>query len=217
MALLLAAIAAVAQTDKSVFTFMGVPVDGSKEQMFLSLNKKGLETRSFFGNKYLWGTFNGENVEVNIYTNNGKVDRVNVKYPYCSESNDTRIKYNTLLSRFGMSTKYVSLVSRDELPPEEQISLNIRNNSKFYDEAFFYLKPSVEPQGWIAGMRNDYELYYGKPLTHLSYEELEEALFCLPDKYWKAVGGVVWFTMESTNQIYINYINLKNRPKGEDL
>ena len=146
-----------------------------------------------------------------------RVDRINVKYPYCSESNDTRIKYNMLLSRFGRNHKYVSLFRRDELPVGEDISMKIYGNTKYYDEAFFFLKSSVDAQGWKDGLKADYEQHYGRPMATMPYEELEEALFSLPDKYWKAVGGIVWFTMTSVNQIEINYINLKNRPKGEDL
>ena len=51
----------------------------------------------------------------------------------------------------------------------------------------------------------------------LSYEEMEEVLFCLQLSISAAVNGIVWFTMVDEHEININYVNLKNRPRGEDL
>ena len=63
---------------KDVTKFMGIPVDGFKQQMFQKLKEKGF-VASELGNGYLEGEFNGEDVYVNAVTNNNKVYRIFIK------------------------------------------------------------------------------------------------------------------------------------------
>lgn len=69
----------------------------------------------------------------------------------------------------------------------------------------------------VKGFKQEYLRRYKKPLEGLSYEEMEEALFCLPAEVSDAVIGVVWFTIVNASWININYVNFRNRPRGEDL
>ena len=163
------------------------------------------------------GMFNGESVRIYLSTNHGTVDRVKVVYPYCSKENDTRIKYNLLLSRFDRNAKYVCVSPRLEIPADENIYRNLRENSKYYDAVYFFLHPEINAKQWEDEFKQEYLKRNKKPLEGLSYEEMEEALFCLPMKVSAAVSGVVWFTMIDPHQININYVNLQNRPRGEDL
>lgn len=202
-------------SDDSVIKFMGIPIDGDPAQFAKALQTKGFVSDSWSGE--LRGLFNGENVSIDISTNHNIVDRVIVEYPRCSEDNDTRIKYNTLLSRFGRNAKYVSLAPRNELPAGEHIYSNISSNSKYYDVVYFYLHPDVNPNTWKEDFKTAYAERYSKPIEKLSYEEMEEVLFCLPLSVSAAVNGIVWFTMVDEHEININYVNLKNRPRGEDL
>lgn len=213
IALALTSLTCLAQAEGQ-FTFMGIPLEGNKADMVQALKEKGFNRDVF---DTITGIFNGENVELYISTNNGIVDRIRVQYPYCSETNDTRIKYNSLLSRFNRNPKYISVFKMGEVPMNEGIYTNISRNTKYYDVIYFYLKPGVSPDAWIADLSSAYLLKYAKPIEPLSYEETEEALFCLPESITDAIGGIVWFTMITNHQIEINYINLKNRPKGEDL
>ena len=204
------------EVDKEAFAFMGIPIDGSKYQMIMALEAKGFEKKSF--HDQLTGMFNGEEVTLEVSTNHGVVDRILVIYPSCSEANDTRIKYNTLLSRLNRNAKYVCINPRDELPADERIYWNLLENSKYYDAVYFYLQPDTASKQWADEFKEEYQKHYNKPMVSgLSYEEMEEALFCLPSRLSDAVSGVVWFTMVSVHQININYINFKNRPRGEDL
>jgi hypothetical protein len=111
----------------------------------------------------------------------------------------------------------VSLAPRNELPAGEHIYLNISSNSKYYDVVYFYLHPDVNPNTWKEDFKTAYAERYSKPIEKLSYEEMEEVLFCLPLSISAAVNGIVWFTMVDEHEININYVNLKNRPRGEDL
>ena len=202
-------------TDETALKFVGIPIDGTKEQMIQALASNGFKHDSY--HDYLEGMFNGESVKLQISTNHGIVDRIKVIYPYCSETNDTRVKYNTLLSRFNRNAKYVCVYPRAEVPANEGIYWKLSDNTKYYDAVYFYLHPEVNAKQWVEDFKAEYQKRYNKPLEGLSYEETEEAIFCLPMKVSAAVSGVVWFTMVDTNYININYINFKNRPRGEDL
>ena len=202
-------------TNETALKFVGVPIGGTKEQMCNALKAKGFEEKSY--EEFMTGMFNGENVKVFISTNHGIVDRIKVLYPSCSEANDTRIKYNTLLSRFNRNAKYVCVNPRPEVLPDEGIYMNLHKNNKYYDAFYFYIHPEVNARDWVEELKQEYQKRYNRPLPGLSYEEMEEALFCLPMKVSASVSGVVWFTMTSIHSIEINYINFKNRPRGEDL
>lgn len=203
------------KVSENILSFSGVPINGTKAQIIKSLSTKGFEYSDLYD--HLTGMFNGEEVTLKISTNHGVVDRIIVNYPYCSEGNDTRIKYNMLLSRFNRNDKYICINPRKEVPAEERINRMLSDNSKYYDAVYFYLKQGSDPEQWANEYKKEYQKMYNKPLAGLSYEEMEEALFCLSNKISEAVSGVVWFTMVSQHQININYINFKNRPRGEDL
>ena len=203
------------KSSDNTFTFSRVPINGTKAQVIKSLETDGFQYLEFYD--YLTGMFNGEKVKLRISTNHGIVDRILVEYPYCSAENDTRIKYNMLLSRFARSEKYVCVNPREEVPVKEELNRRITENSKYYDAVYFYLKKGINADQWVDDFKEEYRNSYNKPLAGLSYEEMEEALFCLPTRISGAVSGVVWFTMINSHEININYINFKNRPRGEDL
>lgn len=67
----------MAQTNSdNTIKFLGIPIDGSKEQMIKELKNKGFKYNPQFEN--LSGRFNGKDSNIYISTNNGKVDRVYV-------------------------------------------------------------------------------------------------------------------------------------------
>ena len=121
------------------------------------------------------------------------------------------------MSRFNRNTKYVCINPRKDIPIDEEIGLNLLGNSKYYDAVYFFLQPNVNASEWIPQFKQEYQRHYKKSLDGLSYEEIEEALFCLPTELSEAVSGIVWFTISIPFRISINYINLNNRPHGEDL
>lgn len=214
---LLTSVALFAQVKalENSLTFSRVPIDGTKAQVIKALEAEGYEYFEY--SDFMTGMFNGEKVTLRISTNHGIVDRILVEYPRCSAENDTRVKYNMLLSRFNRSEKYVSVNPRSEVPATEDLYRAIHGNSKYYDAIYFYLNPEINAGQWVNSFKAEYQKLYNRPLKGLSYEEIEEALFCLPPSLSSAVCGVVWFTLINSREININYINFKNRPRGEDL
>ena len=63
---------------KDVTTFLGIPVDGTKDAMIHKLAQKGFK-KAPYGKEYdMTGEFNGEKVELNIVTYKNKVWRIAV-------------------------------------------------------------------------------------------------------------------------------------------
>lgn len=65
---------AVAFGQQEVTKFLGIPVDGSKEEMIRKLKGKGFKPDPQ-GSEALVGQFNGTDVNVYVATNNDKVCR----------------------------------------------------------------------------------------------------------------------------------------------
>ena len=202
------------QEDSEAIKFLGIPVDGSKDQMLNRLKEKGFSGYSW--NEYLEGIFNGENVRVHIGTNHGIVDRVKVVFPN-TEERLNKVKYNTLISRFGRNSKYSELRENKIIPEDEDISYEITLHGKVYDAVYYLLRPEVNANSWKEDFYREYNARFKKPLSGLTQIEIEELLFSLPKRISDVVSGVVWFTLPNEYRIELYYDNLKNRPRGEDL
>lgn len=200
--------------DNDVLKFLGIPIDGSKEQMYNRLKEKGFSGYSW--DEYLEGIFNGENVRVHIGTNHGIVDRIKVVFPY-TEERLNKVKYNTLISRFGRNPKYTELRENKVIPEDEDISYEIALHDKVYDAVYYLLRSDVDASSWKEDFYREYNARYKKPLSGLTQIEIEEVLFSLPKRISDAIIGIVWFTLPNDNRIELYYDNLKNRPQGEDL
>ena len=200
--------------DNDVLKFLGIPIDGSKEQMYNRLKEKGFSGYSW--DEYLEGIFNGENVRVHIGTNHGIVDRIKVVFPY-TEERLNKVKYNTLISRFGRNPKYTELRENKVIPEDEDISYEIALHDKVYDAVYYLLRSDFDASSWKEDFYREYNARYKKPLSGLTQIEIEEVLFSLPKRISDAIIGIVWFTLSNDNRIELYYDNLKNRPRGEDL
>ena len=202
------------QDDSDVLKFLGIPVDGSKEQMYNRLKEKGFSGYSW--NEYLEGIFNGEQVKAFIGTNHGIVDRIKVVFPY-TEERLNKVKYNTLISRFGRNPKYTELRENKVILEDEDISYEITLHDRVYDAVYYLLRSDVNANSWKEDFYREYNARYKKPLSELTQIELEEVLFSLPQRISDAIIGIVWFTLPEEHRIELYYDNLKNRPRGEDL
>lgn len=118
-----------------VTKFMGIPVDGTKEEMVSALEKEGFKN---YG-EYLVGEFNGRMSGISILTNKGKVYQVVVHYNFMSGSMDesiARMTFNNLFLDFSNNPKYM-LFKGEEIPEGEDIEHEMWVNKKFYDAVFF--------------------------------------------------------------------------------
>ena len=210
--------------------FLGIPVDGTKDEMISALKAKGFKYDELYDN--LKGQFNGKDVTVLIRTNRDVVDRVYVDYVTADKS-QIITQYNTLLRQFQNNSKYIELVDNESIDSKENISYEMTVNNKSYQAAFAYYpvdvplkKLSQEYKAeWIASRTRDYE---GTPLEDVTEEQLEslEKMF---EENWDDMFRLimmtnwpnsVWFDLHENGSKYsisIFYDNKANEPNGEDL
>lgn len=137
--MLMLSIATYAQKD--VTRFLGIPVDGSKEEMIQKLKAKGYKYDSFYD--CLEGEFNGMDVRIRISTNNNKVWRVIVSETISATESQIKIRFNDLCRQFQNNKKYISL-SDDIIPEDENISYEMLVKKKEYQSAYLQLSTAKD-------------------------------------------------------------------------
>ena len=95
-----------------VTKFLGIPVDGYKNEMIKKLKAKGF-TDSVLGNDMLEGEFNGEKVYLSVVTNNNKVYRIAVIDQNPRGETDIKIRFNDLCDQFQNNAKYTPMSYTD--------------------------------------------------------------------------------------------------------
>lgn len=129
-------LALVAQAQKDVTKFLGIPVDGSKQGIIQKLKAKGYRYDAAYGK--LKGEFNGRKVLIDVQTNNNKAWRIIVYDVDGVDETNIKIRFNELCRQFDNNAKY----SRAELdgyfiPDDEDIQHEILINKKRYQASFF--------------------------------------------------------------------------------
>ena len=208
---------------QEVTKFLGIPVDGSKEEMIRKLKEKGFKDDPFIEDG-LEGEFNGSQVKVSVVTNNDKVCRIVVRDAFGKDASNIKINYNRLCEQFRNNEKYTPLIgaiSVYEIPEGENISYEMSVNDKRYQAA--YCQMSLNDS--IAVMQDI------KPILQEKYtkEQLANPSEEIKEDIWKTVymhmldlwsKRAVWFTiMEFYGEYYIGiyYDNVYNQANGEDL
>lgn len=223
---------AIAQTTtEGTLKFLGIPIDGSKDNMISRIKEKGFRFDSY--NDCLRGQFNGKDVEVYVVTNHEVVDRIYVEYPEMSESR-VITEYNILLGQFNRNKKYIALEENEKIPDNEDLSYEMTVKNKKYGAAFMYISPDLFTEEEIdnlhtmreqvEGMSSEEMQVMGQAMadslqTRTSEISIEDTMKTI-NKLMSLVSGNVWFTIHEhygQYQIGIYYDNLKNRPNGEDL
>lgn len=126
--------------------FLGIPVDGTKEQFITKLRSKGFTYNSY--TEYCHGQFNGENVRVYVHVNHNIVDRIYVEFPITTEK-EIKNRYNRLLRQFKENHKYTDLSFNEEIPEKEDISYEIIVKEKNYQACFSYFDPNRDQASFI--------------------------------------------------------------------
>ena len=131
---ILSSISIYAQED--VTKFLGIPVDGFKQDMIKKLKNKGYKHEIFEGTDILKGEFNGEDVSIYLGTNNNKVYRIMISDKNTRDEAQIKIRFNTLCQQFKNNPKYAR--TKDyEIPEDEDISYEMSVNEKEYQAIFF--------------------------------------------------------------------------------
>ena len=96
---------AVLYAQKDVTEFLGIPVDGTKQQMIEQLKAKGFVYDS--QEDVLSGEFNGEEVFIQVQTQGNKVWRLAVIDKIPRDEIQIKIRFNKLVSQFENNESYL--------------------------------------------------------------------------------------------------------------
>ena len=215
--LLFVAVFASAQIE--VTKFLGIPVDGNKQQMIQKIKEKGYLYNSNYDR--LEGEFNGRDVFIYVVTNNNKVYRILVEDAVYSSEGDIKIRFNTLLRQFeNNNQKYFSMSTEDgELSESEDISYEMTVNNKRYEAAFIQITNTLDSVTLSKKMEEFNKENYGDDyLLDMTYEQILDASI----KFFLSlyIDNSVWFMINERYGRYgilLYYDNNRNRANGEEL
>ncbi len=224
----------MAQQNKNkteVTKFLGIPVDGTKNQMIQKIKAKGFTYNQ--KQDRLKGKFNGRDVYVSVVTNKNKVWRIVVQDVVPSSETNIKIRFNELCRQFAENEKYVpqNLTGNYEIESDEDISYNITVRNKRYEAAYFQMteKDKEFLQDTTALMNAV------KPIIQSKYteEELDNpteeitqdvyniaADYLFENLYERVKNRSVWFLINEfygDYSIIMYYDNELNKARGEDL
>ena len=120
--------------ERIVTKFLGIPVDGTKNDMIQKLKNKGFKYDSTYD--VLEGEFNGMDVSILIATNNNKVYRICVIDNHKCDEGQIKIRFNTLCQQFENNSKYIS-ISDFTLSDKEDISYEMSVHHKVYQASYY--------------------------------------------------------------------------------
>lgn len=215
--LLFVAVFASAQIE--VTKFLGIPVDGNKQQMIQKIKEKGYLYNSNYDR--LEGEFNGRDVFIYVVTNNNKVYRILVEDAVYSSEGDIKIRFNTLLRQFeNNNQKYFSMSTEDgELSESEDISYEMTVNNKRYEAAFIQTNNTLDSVTLSKKMEEFNKENYGDDyLLDMTVEQILDASI----KFFLSlyIDNSVWFMINERYGRYgilLYYDNNRNRANGEEL
>ncbi len=208
--------------EMDITKFLGIPVDGTREEMTQKLVEKGFTPSLLRGKACLDGEFLGEPVHIFIRTDNLKVWRIAVLDTTFRDAGQIRIRYNELADRFGNDEKYIA--SKQYFIPEDE-DLDHQITRKRYEAKFFQQEEEVDTVGfheWSA----DYVRQMHRDVI-VDWDNLSESYRAqLSSTVWKAwlvrknSHKTVWFDIASLgrnkHRIVLYYDNLLNRPHVAD-
>lgn len=206
---------------KDVTKFLGIPVEGTKDEMIQKLKEKGFKT-SVIDKDFLEGEFNGRDVRIQVVTNNNKVYRIVVTDVSSSDESGIKIRFNKLCQQFNKNDKYIT--SDDyTIEEDEDISFEISAHAKRY-QALFKQKPDMSNPLDIS------KIIAEKAMQKYSLEQLnnptDEINQYLMDLTIETVDDIcnhklVWFMIIQDRydeyRIAMFYDNEYNHADGEDL
>lgn len=119
---------------EGVIKFLGIPVDGTKEEMFQKLKSKGFTYNQRL--KALEGEFNGEQVSIQVQTQKNKVWRLILEDKNSRSKGQIKIRFNRLVGQFENNSKYTPYKESQTIDENEDISHEISVQDKQYQALF---------------------------------------------------------------------------------
>lgn len=223
--------------------FMGIPVDGTKENMIKSLEGKGFVYDDIYDQ--LYGEFNGEHVSVTLKTYKGKVCRVCV-IPFDARSeNQARHRYNELCYQFENTDRYIKpsdLTDHISGFLEEEYNKIVADKPEFagvrdqFDEIVNMLRadfstlrlkcvyeiPESDDISWnLYENEEAYEAFFYQKASFSVFPEDIDQFLEFPIAYSASLlNRMVWMALIKDSGGYktvIYYDNAENHAQGEDL
>ena len=207
-----------AQNDPT--TFLGIPVDGNKEEVIQQLYAKGFVVNPQTP-EFLMGEFNGTQVNVGVATNKNKVWRIMVIDSEPTDERNIKLRFNRLCKQFESNDRYLSPVPHGSysISEDEDISYEMNMRNKQYTATYNQkLTISLDTVNLTHRIREMVASNFQDKIDTVTDELVDEVfkniVFDIIDK------KQVWFTIMQFNNDYLIamfYDNLNNQANGEDL
>ncbi len=211
----------ISAQEKDVTKFLGIPVDGFKADMKKKLISKGFTPKTFEGNEYFEGEFNGFDVTVYIVTNNNKVWRIVLHDKNHQDEANIKIRFNNLCHQFEKNERYYT-PEDFTISEKEDISYEMTVNNKIYSAGYYQIPNSESMDALSEAIYKELKRKYTEEQLQNPTKEIEEEY----DRIKEAKGielfakKPVWFCIHSyEGKYYITmyYDNEYNHANGEDL
>ena len=221
-----------AQND-GVIKFMGIPVDGSKEEMISKLKQKGF-TYDYEYNMFQ-GKFDGESIKGIIETYNDKV--YNIRFMHDSRGFNKSVvisKYNSFVLKYDTNEKYLSNIKLDkamndvetyQIDAYEDIGYEMKKG-KVYKAQYYYTfdKDLSDTTGFYQYKIETIRKYknlaaaYGKDIDEFINDSTLPMFYYMHRLEQDLVQFYIVEGMDyNTYLIMFDYYNRRNAPNGEDL
>ena len=200
--------------EKDVTKFLGIPIDGSKNEMITKLKNKGFTQIPYDKEVILEGEFNGTAVEIYISPNNNKVHRIMVCDKNYKNEADLRIRFNKLYCQFIGNSKYITLGGDYPISEDEDISYQMSVNNKRYQAAFYQIDKDFTSK-YLLGE------YTEEQINNYENLSLENKIKIMEIVEKHCSNKLVWFMISKAayGEYYISmfYDNVLNQANGDDL
>lgn len=221
-----------AQND-GVIKFLGIPVDGTKEEMISRLKQKGF----VFNNEIMFqGEFNGSKIYGGIEAYHDRVYQI--RFFYDNEGFDKSVvinKFNSLVLQYDTNEKYMSNINLDKvirnidsylIDTYEDLAYELKRG-KVYMAQYYYTvdKDPSDTTGYFQYKKEQYRKF-SNSIMLLKEEDRDKFLHDItsPEVFYMhrlEQDMVRFYITEGIGygkfNIMIEYFNRRNAPNGEDL
>lgn len=207
-----------------VTKFMGIPIDGFKNDMRRKIEAKGFQWNSI--QECFEGEFNGADVKLSLVTNNNKVYRVFLQDAVYRDEQQIILRFNKLCSQFAKNKNYCSFPGTDQtIPEDEDISYEMTVHKKRYEATFYQNLGEIDSLKALKmqqEMRSRYLNEFSEDELAAPTEEIQQRLMRITLEYSFEILSqkTVWFVIDERYGKYgilMYYDNKKNEANGDDL
>ena len=218
----------IVKADNYPTKFLGIPIDGTKQEMIKKLEEKGFVYEE--ETDWLTGEFNSKDVIIKIRTNNRKVYYLAVVYKYFYTSEEVKEAFNILLQQFKENDNYIpNNLGQEPIPIEENIDYEMKVHNKVYCASFLQVTHEADT---TLVYNDSYENCTKKLIDLIPDDKLEDETYInsIIDKLAYICWHAELKTLYANNMVNIGidevsgkynivifYMNGDNKSKGEDL